>query len=207
MFKMCNNCKNSNNAYNNDLNQPSGKRFINDDVKLVYGDKTAFKISKEDLWKKICDKFYDVEDDECDYTDFNTLGDEDIITVLSTVLLENIDIDGEDFITPDNISEVRLSTLKNGLTCLEFLSASDEALSEVYAIIYFDGEDLQCYVPRYGNCIDLDNMSWFGFDDDYEKDYPIATAYCARYGYSDPHDVRHVYSAVIDDIIARFIVK
>ncbi|MCL2062231.1 MAG: hypothetical protein FWH03_06385 [Firmicutes bacterium] len=90
--------------------------------------------------------------------------------------LEVIDFDTENFqLDPYYAAKntnplLDLCTIENGLTFFGFLANGDWE-TEMYFIVYYDGENLRGYVPRYGNAVNLDNMSAFGNDEESDESY------------------------------------
>lgn len=84
-------------------------------------------------------------------------------------------------------------TLPNGLTfCGFFLQEENYPL---VVILYFDGEKLRLYIPRWGNCIHKDEMYiWFWGGDEWDR-----YEYYAKYGF-DSDDMVLNDEAMLKDI-------
>lgn len=168
-------------------------RFINDDVKLKVGGRTAVSISKEELEEMML-KVAQRHNDELADAEL-PLEEMDLYYVVQTlhhwaVNKDNkFNVDGENVIVPDDeydndefedIGESLLGfhTLQNGLTFFGYMAGGDWE-SPVFMIIYYDGKKLRGYTPSYGNAVHLDCKCAFGSGSREMDEIP---AYRKKYG-------------------------
>lgn len=209
-------------------------RFINDNVKLKHGGRTAVKISKDELWKKIVARARAINEDLEEEEDqgFDSENDYAFISELiccDPIISKDIKfaIDCENILTACDSDDDRLGmqTCKD-LTYYALAMGGDWEIP-VFMIIYYDGKKLRAYIPSYGNLVNLDCKCAFGsegsvIDDNqaekllkkYKKlgiepedpDYiDWSELYCQMYG-ETRDDAEFTYWAMSEDIQARIVV-
>jgi hypothetical protein len=214
-------------------------RFVNDDVKLKNGGRNAAKISEEELWKKIVARAQSVGDDCEDEEDDGYDGENAWRFVQNLMWCDPIikkdikfNVDRENVLTPEDGYDEYLGmhTLPNGLTYYGIIMGGDWEIP-MFMIIYWDGKKLRCYIPSYGNLVNLDFGCAFGSEedslDDEDKKAKLIKKY-AKYGeipdeddfdfqtwsdlycrmYDETRDgCEYNYNAMIEDITSRIIVS
>lgn len=162
-------------------------RFINDDFKVTKGGRKAPKISIDELRNKIISRAKKVanvgELDASTYEDGekNDLFLTDCILVLQSndsnivkdmkylINSENTDLKGNKFSVPyEGTPYIGFHTLPNGLTFLGSLMAGDWEFPAV-VFYYYDGKNIRCYIPTYGNTVNADFKTAFGSEGENEK--------------------------------------
>jgi hypothetical protein len=180
-------------------------RFINDDVKLKVGGRTAVSISKEELEEMML-KVAQRHNDELADAEL-PLEEMDLYYVVQTlhfnavykdnkfnVAGENVIVSGVDDEEDDEMQDIGESllgfhTLPSGLTFFGYLAGGDWE-NPVFMIIYYDGKKLRGYTPSHGNAVNLDCKCAFG-NDGCEMEY--VPAFRKKYGkytaWKEPKDV------------------
>lgn len=168
-------------------------RFINDDVKLKVGGRSAAPISEAELEEMML-KTAQRHNDELSDAEL-PLEEMDLYYVVQAlhhwvINKDNkFNVDGENVIVPDDeydddefedIGESLLGfhTLQNGLTFFGYMAGGDWE-SPVFMIIYYDGKKLRGYTPSYGNAVHLDCKCAFGSGDCEMSKIPV---YRKKYG-------------------------
>lgn len=139
------------------------KRYINDDKMPKRPRKIMSKISKEELWKKMCE----FVGKELSYNEENSY------TVLTKILhdcetvqidMSTINVDRENLTCVsecyfgDNIvgdAMLGIQSINDEYTFFGFEQGGDWEYP-VFIMIYYDGEKLRAYIPSCGNVVNLD---------------------------------------------------
>ena len=155
------------------------KRFINDNVVLVPGIRTAPRITQDELRDIIIKAAINVNEDffnsEVEMLDCAGNLNEELEIAASIIVQEDEEIESDNqyqfgwslFNTkryaPDSMCG--LHTLSNGFTFFGFTTAEDDQWP-AFGILYYDGTRLRLYFPTYGNDINLDFGCALGWEGD-----------------------------------------
>lgn len=146
-------------------------RYINDDKMPKRPRRVMTKISKNELWRKMCESVNLMEFSEWndsymieEFTCYNVL--EKILHECESVFIDmkTIQVDSENITcTMDNTfgddvvgtPMLGLQTINNDYTFFGFEIGGDWEYP-LFAIIYYDGEKIRAYIPNCGNVVNLD---------------------------------------------------
>ncbi|MBQ8806023.1 MAG: hypothetical protein IJZ68_06020 [Bacteroidaceae bacterium] len=195
-------------------------RFINDDVKLKVGGRTAAPITDaalEELMLKTARRYTDeledavlpLEDMDLYYTaqnlHFNVVDKDNKFNVDGeNVIVPGVDDEEDDELQDIGESLLGFHTLPNGLTFFGYLAGGDWEYP-VFMIIYYDGKKLRGYTPSYGNVVNLDCKCAFGSDGCEMEDIPAFRKKYAKYtAWKEPNDVWDTQQILRDCYLEKY---
>ena len=163
--------------------------FLNDDYKIKVGGRKALCTGEFELYKHIYDFVaneikrgncaYDLEDlilyEELDDQDDWS----DLIDKALSVLVNTSDwkygVHTENVYAGDNSSGglIGVQTFPSGFTFVGAMVGGDWE-EPVFVMVYWDGKKVRCYIPTYGNAVDVDFGTAFGSQIDYCSKDPSA---------------------------------
>lgn len=158
-------------------------RYINDDKMPKRPKRVMNKVSKEELWKKMCESvgMYHFSEWKDEYMSEFTAHDilRKILHEYDSVKIdmksiqvdsENLTCDMNDTFGDDIVGTpmLGLQTINNEYTFFGFELGGDWEYP-VFAILYYDGELIRAYIPSCGNVVNLDFNCALGSEIDLDR--------------------------------------
>ena len=233
-------------------------RFVNDDI-FVTSQRTASFITEQELKQKLCDAVrihcddYDYQDYLDNIEDFG-IDEEDPLPwgqAVSTLLNcsdriyeakdvcvdhENIELEWDGWRahcsgTCEPAEYLGIHTI-NGFTFCGVLTSGDWEWP-IFAILYWDGKDIQIYIPKRGNKVNVDAMTAFGSEGEhlgpfcgklYSNGKQLCEAYsqmgfklnvndpdwsglyAKKYGFTEVEDIAYNWDAMMEEVFSNFVI-